>query len=145
MALYVRTGNAGSDPDYLIDDLGCVILSGSSWTELTSSTDQSPHGGSGQFTDIELKNSIDLYDAINNEDLEWSLDGSNQENGTFDSNIALAIDINDNIDITDVGLHGATQPGEMLYSQDGISFKRQIPLTCNAGWVLSDDGIFLIL
>jgi len=78
MALYIRTGNGGADEAVLIQDLGYVVPTGSSWKELTIGTSDSPADGSGQFTSYELRYSKNLYDFIKDESLEFSFDGVGQ-------------------------------------------------------------------
>jgi hypothetical protein len=96
MSFYVRTGNGGSDPDFLISDLGYVVLTGASWTVLSVHNGLGPIDGYGQFTADELKNSYDLYMAITDGYLEWSQDGIAQETGTFDSDVAFVKDFGNN-------------------------------------------------
>jgi hypothetical protein len=80
--LYVRTGNGGADSDFEIRDLGIVISTGASWTLLSSSSPYAPEGADGQFTSVEIKDSIDLYNAITTDVLEWSKNGTDVEVGT---------------------------------------------------------------
>lgn len=80
--LYVRTGNGGADAAYEIRDLGIIVPTGSSWTLLASASPYAPEGGDGQFTSREIRDSVDLYQAITTGALEWSKDGSSQETGT---------------------------------------------------------------
>lgn len=130
MAFYVRTGSGGANGDYLIDDLGFTVPTGASFTELTYSDGYGPGNGAGQFTVIELQNSKDLYSSIVSTALEWSTDGTTQRTDTFDSNIPLLKEIQNN----DFDLYfgklvvpnrfsapsGTPRPGELYYdSNDG--------------------------
>lgn len=133
MALYVRTGNGGADPDFLIGDLGFIIITGATWKSLSYSDNLGPGGGLGQFTDTELKNSFDLFDAIFAGDLEWSTDGAAQRTDPFDADIALVINLSNNdFNLTDgylvlpnrTGPPPIARPGEIYYdTNDGyVSF-----------------------
>lgn len=76
MGLFVRTGNAGTDPDFSIDDLGFTVIMSGVWLQLDAgSPSESIITSSGQFFPDELRNSQDLYDAITSSGLEWSIDG----------------------------------------------------------------------
>lgn len=130
MALYVRTGNGGANADYLIADLGYTVLTGASWTPISYSDKFGPGNGSGQFTDIELKESFDLYFAITTAALEWSVDGIVKRTDTYDADVALVIDISNNdFNLTDGYLvlpnrltppPGTPRGGEIFYdTNDG--------------------------
>ena len=80
--LCVRTGNGGTDPKFLIKDLGYAVRTGVSWKALSYIHTLGP-GNPGQFSEEELKDSIDLYNAINDSDLEWSKDCVNEQVGWF--------------------------------------------------------------
>lgn len=77
--LFVRTGNNGANAAWLIPDLGITVPTGAGWTLLSASSPSSPDGESGMFTAREIRDSVDLFDAIRNSDLEWSKDGSVEE------------------------------------------------------------------
>lgn len=77
--LYVRTGNTGTDPDFLIDDLGFTVPTGASWSLLAASSPEDAEGNSGLFTAREIRDSADLFDNIRNGNLEWSQNGSTVE------------------------------------------------------------------
>jgi hypothetical protein len=85
MALFVRTGNGGSDPAFMINDLGFQVPTGAGFTELTL-----------QFTAVELRDSADLTAAISGGSLECSTDGAtkNVEAGAYDQDLALVIELN---------------------------------------------------
>lgn len=73
MSYFVRTGNDGYNADFFIRDLGITILTGQSWTELSSYN--SSGFSTGQFSVEELAASKDLYDAIVAFQLQVSTDG----------------------------------------------------------------------
>lgn len=102
MGLFVRTGNAGADPAVQLDDLGITIPTGSSWTALLISSPAIPTGGQGLFTARQLRDSQDLYDNIQNGNLEWSKDGILVESGpTYVADAAFMSDLAD--DLTGLG------------------------------------------
>lgn len=75
--IYVRTGNGGTDPDYVIRDLGFRVVAGPQFSCLSSADKANPLGGDGYYTAIQVKDSYELYFAIKNNLLEWSSDGYN--------------------------------------------------------------------
>lgn len=79
--LYVRTGNNGGDAAYLIPDLGFTVPTGATWTLLSASSPADADGSSGIFSAREIRDSADLYAAINGGQLEWSKDGNQEEDG----------------------------------------------------------------
>lgn len=100
MALFVRTGSGGASPDFLIEDLGYVVLTGASWTLLTVHDGYGPVA-SGQFTANEIKNSVDLYNGLADGYLEWSQDGYSQDTDAFDSDYSFVNDFgNNHFDLT---------------------------------------------
>lgn len=78
----MRTGNGGSDPKFLIKDLGFYVPTGAAWTPMDYVQNLGP-GNPGQFSQAELREAIDLATAIENGDLEWSKDCVTQETGDF--------------------------------------------------------------
>jgi hypothetical protein len=82
--------------------LGITIPSGATWTPLLISSPSTPTGGSGLFTARQLRDSQDLYDAIQNGDLEWSKDGISVElNTSYVADVAYMSDLSD--DLTGLG------------------------------------------
>jgi hypothetical protein len=131
MALYVRTGNGGTDPAYIIPDIGYVVQPGM-WNALLISSGTSPNGGDGYFTSIDLKNSVDLYEAIVSDTIEWSLDGSSVElPADYNTDQVFVSEIVDSVfDFSDGGrviVRGVVDPseitapvaGELVFTQDG--------------------------
>lgn len=109
MALYVRTGNTGTDPDVDVLDLGITIATGASWVELTAGDDGDPDAGGGQFTARELRDSVDLHTAITGGSLEWSKNGSTVESAAaFIADVVLMGDFED--DTLDLGSGGLVLP-----------------------------------
>jgi len=60
--------------------------------------------------------------------------------------------VSDIIDIRDfIGRGGdvsefeATEVGQVLYSIDGNTFSAQLPLTNNAGWMITASGIMMVV
>jgi len=93
--LYVRTANAGTDPDILLEDLGVIIASGD-WTPLSGSTPAEPWAGSGNFTSVELRDSEDLYNQITASGLEWSKDAISLESpNDYKRDYMLVYDLSD--------------------------------------------------
>jgi len=131
MSLYVRTSTNGTDPAFVISDIGYVVAPGG-WRALSVSDGVSPIGGDGYFTSIELKNSADLYVAITTGLVEWSIDGIAElipadynPDQVFVSEIVDSLfdfastgrvifrNVVDSGDITD------PLPGEVVFTQDG--------------------------
>lgn len=73
--LYVRTSSGGSGPDVFLQDLGIIVATGAGWTLLSSSAPDRADGSAGQFTAREIRDSVELFAAINGGTLEWSKDG----------------------------------------------------------------------
>jgi hypothetical protein len=130
--LYVRTGNGGADGDFLIDDLGLNVSTGASWTLLAASSPPDADGNTGIFTAREIRDSADLYDAINGGDLEWSKDGSAQEDAAdYVADFMLMQDFTDDfMDLTDgrfalpndTTLPSSGVDGETFWDNDGDTF-----------------------
>lgn len=94
--LYVRTGGGGSNPAFMIDDLGFEVPTGAGWTLLAASSPPDPEGSAGQFTAREVRDSNDLYTAITTGQLEWSKDGvSNSGASDYVSDFMLMQDFTD--------------------------------------------------
>lgn len=152
--LYVRTGNTGTDPAVAIDDLGITIATGASWTLLSASAPGDPEGSSGEFTARELRDSEDLYSAINTGALEWSRDGAAAEAALdYIADYPLFQDFtDDDLDLSegrltlpnDTSLPGTGREGETFwdsatdsfYVHDGSSFL----LVATASGVNNDHG-----
>jgi len=132
MSVFIRTGNGGSDPDFVVSDIGFICQSGSGWTALCSEhTSLGPWGGDGYFTSIEIRDSRDLFLAILAGSLEWSSDGISQSADLFDPDVALVEQLSNNtFDLSDSGRlvlrnvdgYGEIvdpRAGEILFSTDG--------------------------
>jgi len=122
MALYVRTGNNGTDPDVDVLDLGITIPTGASWVELTAESAGDPDGGGGQFTARELRDSVDLHTLITGGSLQWSKDGATIEQAAaFISDVVLMADFEDDtLDLTSGALvfpNGDTLPASGVEGQ----------------------------
>lgn len=127
MSLFVRTATGGASPDFLIEDLGFNIITGATWKPLSFSSNLGPGQGAGQFTDIELKDSLDLYTAIVGGQLEWSTDGTTVRVDTYDADIAFVLDLSNNdFNLTNGKLvvpnrtspPATLRPGELYYDTD---------------------------
>lgn len=129
--LYVRTGNAGTDPAVAIDDLGITIPTGAGWTLLSESGPGDPEANSGQFTARELRDSEDLYTAITGGSLEWSKDGAAVEGAaSYIADYQLMQDLSDDdLDLTngrftlpnDTTVPGSGREGELFWDNDNES------------------------
>jgi hypothetical protein len=94
--IWVRTGSGGADPDFLIRDLGYIVIPGSSWTLLSAGSNSDPQLPSGgPFTSIELKNSDSLHTALLSGDLEYSTNGTSQDLRAYVADLPLLNDFED--------------------------------------------------
>lgn len=94
--LYVRTSSGGSGPDVFLQDLGIVVATGAGWTLLSSSAPDRADGSGGQFTAREIRDSAELFTAINSGSLEWSKDGAAVETASsYTSDYMLFQDFTD--------------------------------------------------
>lgn len=157
---YVRTGNAGTDPDVSIDDLGIVIPTGATWTLLSEGDSSDPSiAGVGQFTSSELRDSDDLHILVTGGTLEFSLDGAAQATTTYVADVHLMEDFEDDhfdlrsgrltlpSDTNPPGTIASPQPGDLFYDSDdgylvfynGV-LGQWISIT-DSGSVLTDHGL----
>lgn len=94
--LYVRTSSGGSGPDVFLQDLGIIVATGAGWTLLSSSAPDRADGSAGQFTAREIRDSVELFAAINGGTLEWSKNGVAVESATsYTSDYMLFQDFTD--------------------------------------------------
>lgn len=130
MSFYVRTGNAGTDPNYFIRDLGITILTSATFVELTEYNASA--FSTGGFMPEELAGSQDLYDGIKDGYLEASTDGVTNNVAAADYyplyplsellfNVPGGIDLSDSRLVIPIVVNpdGLTNPtprkGELLY------------------------------
>jgi len=129
--IWVRTGNAGTDPQVSINDLGIIIPTGTAWTKLSAGSSADPDDdGYGQFSSRELRDSVDLYNLITTSALEFSLDGLVTSTITWVADLPLMQDFTDdhfNLSAGRLTLPGDTnppgtiaspQPGDLFYDTD---------------------------
>jgi len=154
MSIFIRTGNAGTDPDVELADLGITIATSATWTELLAGDDGDPDAGNGQFTARELRDSVDLHTAITGGSVEWSKDGSAIEvASSFIADVTLTEDLADDyIDLT-IGRftlpNSATLPtngdeGELYWDNDDDELYvwdgTQWTLIAAASGIVTDHG-----
>lgn len=127
--IWVRTGNGGADPAYLIQDLGFTVPTGAGWTALSAGSNRDPVTAiGGQFSSRELRDSDDLYTALTTGALEFSVDGSTQETATvYVADLPLLNDFtDDHFNLTDGYLTlptrtagwVPTRAGDLFYDSD---------------------------
>ena len=74
-----------------------------------------------------------------------------QDNGTTTVQDALILNFSGSFTITQLGqtaqvaLSGSGVVGSVLYSVDGGAPTMEVPLTGDAGWLVNDDGILLVV
>jgi len=62
------------------------------------------------------------------------------------TNVQQAIeDIDAAIDGYEAALPDATHVGQVLFSVDGVTFERALPVTSNQGWLVNDCGIHIVV
>lgn len=126
--IWVRTGNGGSDPDFLIADLGYTVVSGATWKPLSAGSAADPITAvGGQFSSRELRDSDDLYTALVSGGLEYSLDGTNLVTDPYLADIPLMEDFSDDhLNLTNGRLTLPSKvtgwvpslPGDIFYDSD---------------------------
>lgn len=130
--MFIRTGNGGSNANYILADLGYIIQTGAAWKPLLSGTTSYPNGGGGNFTAIQLRDSRSLYNAVRDGYAEYSLDGYTQNAAIdYDADAPFVRNlINNNMDLslgklvlptTSTLPSSNVKNGEIMFHSDGYA------------------------